>query len=75
MQPFFKKMVQNELMFRDTPENGTIKTEFRQIDVKTDLANLFLEKIRGSIRLLTGKVKLPKDFNQEMDKFIERPIP
>lgn len=68
-------MVQDELIFRDFPDSSTIKAEFRQIDVKTDFTNLFLEKIRGSIRLLTGRIKLPKDFNQEMDRFIERPIP
>jgi hypothetical protein len=68
-------MIQNELIFRETPDSGTMKAEFRQIDVKTDFANLFLEKIRGSIRLLTGRIKLPKDFNKEMDNFIERPIP
>ena len=75
MQPFLKKMVQNELIFRDSPDTSTINAEFRQIDVNTDFVDLFLEKIRGSIRLLTGRIKLPKDFNQEMDEFIERPIP
>ena len=68
-------MVQNEIIFKSSTKNNVVESEYRQIDDLTDITNLFLENVRGSIRLINGRIKLPKDRDQEEDKFIQRQIP
>jgi len=54
---------------------NVMDVEFRQIDQKTKRKSLFFKKIRGSIRLISGKVKLPHEWDQEVDRFISTPLP
>lgn len=55
--------------------DDVMSLEFKKIDDNTSRKKLNFKRLRGNIRLIMGKVKLPKDLYKEIDEFLSLEIP